>query len=183
MSSTGLDGNVSRNTVIRAFAANLTRQLLQPRETRLGRRAPKSLAVHQLRRTIACGRAEPWRMLLTVSAADLEDGIPLALVVAPYESAIAMLTQRDRERRRATRRPLFGGVARMLCTAFSRERSAEAALDQAELRSLAAPNDARALAAVETCASACEAEAERMLSVVRSARVDLVAGEAEGCLA
>lgn len=69
--------------VVEELAEALTKRLLEPRDKRLHGRAPRDPHVHQLRRSIACGKAKPMMMLLTVLFADMEDGIP-AQALLPF---------------------------------------------------------------------------------------------------
>src|SRR4051812_16978508 len=112
---------------IAGIAAAISEQLLQVRRVFLKRRAPKDARVHQIQRNIACGRANPFLLLLASSFADLEEGAPIGAVTRPYLSAIAALEERSRDRAMATAPlPLFA--------VMRQETRAQAQLDDAQLR-------------------------------------------------
>jgi hypothetical protein len=66
------------------LAREATRLLLDPRETVLGKRAPRDRRIHQTRRKIACGQATPFEMVILQSLTDLADGVPAQLAARPY---------------------------------------------------------------------------------------------------
>lgn len=158
------------DVTIAALAEGIREQLLQVRRVLLKGRAPRNRRVHQLRRDIACGKARPVEMLLTLSAADLEDGASIESVCQPYDSAVATLRELA-ARRETTPMPML--------TAIRRETRAQAALDEAEFTVLDAvsdsdiSNDAAALADAEERALRQLAETQTFISAVRDARARL----------
>src|SRR4051812_6305570 len=77
-------GVMARPAQIAAAARMLVEQLLQPRRVYLKGKAPKSPYVHQLVRDLrstldGAPRKKPMEMVLAISFADIDDGIPVAL--------------------------------------------------------------------------------------------------------
>lgn len=157
-----------RLSSIAAIAAAISEQLLQVRRLHLRRRAPKDDRVHQIRRNIACGRANPLLLLLATSFADLEDGAPIAAVLRPYQSAIATLEERHHERASVTPpAPL------PLLSVMRRETRAQAQLDEAQLRVLENPDSVEALEAADCALDAYDEEARKLRQQILMRRTRL----------
>lgn len=139
----------------------LREQLLQPRRTYLRHRAPRSKYVAQLRRDIARGQCKPIAMLMAVMLADVEDGVPASLVTQWLESAKALVEAQAVERQRTAPVPVS------LLPLHRRETRAQAALDEAQLRALAEPDNADALEEVAEKAAEYDAAESTLLSAVR----------------
>jgi hypothetical protein len=111
------------------LAQQLTEDLLEPRRAYLHHHAP-ARATHQLRRDLAVGKVRAFEHLLRVSVADLDDGVPLPLVLEPYRSLVAALC----------------GVAHAhaerpaLVPLLQRETRAEGALNEVQIALAACPD-------------------------------------------
>lgn len=135
--------------------------LLQPREERLNHRAPTSRYVHRLRRELRSGKSKPVKMLLSIMAADLSDGVPLPVI------------ERFVDEFRRSLRKLAGlratACTRTLRTLLLNEARAQHARDLIEIELNADPNKqqlmerfAKATADLETANRAlCEEVAAR----------------------
>lgn len=143
-------------------AGAVTALLMYPRDKALHGRAPRDPQTHQRRRNIACGRATPAAMLLEQSFTDLMDGASVAQVTEPYRLCIAIL---EASASRGCRVPT--NVASLL-PVMLRETRAQAALDEAQARVLANPDDPAALAAVLECSAAYDAAQLAVEESVRS---------------
>lgn len=80
------------------------RQSLPASENRRDPIAPPP-KVAQVRKLIVQGLCCPWRHLAAVSTTDLDDGVPLSEVLAPYERMIAYLRTRAAEQYIARDKP------------------------------------------------------------------------------
>src|SRR5690348_6582372 len=114
-----------------SLARDITEQLLQPRRVYLKHRAPRSKYVHDLRRKLAAWIVRPVAMLLAISLADLDDGVPLSLVLEPYRTIMALLEAHASGARIAASGPALPLV--------QRETRAQAAMDAAQNEYLANP--------------------------------------------
>jgi hypothetical protein len=125
---------------------------------------PSDPRAQQIRKHMQQGLAAPVRHLLTVSACDLADGVPLATVLAPYRQMIAYLE--------LCADPT---APRDLSVLLRAETRAQGRLDLAQLKMLTAPNDRDVLADVAKAS----AEYETAHDAVRrhvEARLMIVAG-------
>lgn len=146
-------------------------QLLQPRRAYLHHRAPRSTYVHQLRRSIASGKARPVEMLLAISMADLDDGIPLALVRQAYDTMIALLEQHAARRQadRARHAPVS------LLPLIQRETRDETAVTLAEQGALAAESPATLDSLLDAIARH-EADEQQLVDALRAKRAAYLSG-------
>ena len=165
MRTTNQHTAVARDGVARM----ITELLLQPRRCYLKHRAPKSAYVHQLRRDIAAGKARPVEMLLSISASDLEDRVPLSLVLQPYQAAIAELTEHHGELA-GTTRPMG---APDLLPAIQREARTESGLRAAENDVLAHPDSATAIDHAVQAVAMCEPAYDQLAERLRTGRARL----------
>lgn len=155
-------------TSIAHIAALITDQLLQPRRCFLKHRRPKSTYVHQLRRDIACGKAHPVEMLLAISNADLEEHVPIELVLQAYYSAIAELTERAQQ--------INGNRARgdaPLLPLIQRETRLEAEFNAAENELLAKPDDVAVIDRVLTVSAEYDDAQDKLAASLREKRARL----------
>jgi hypothetical protein len=137
---------------VAAIADDLRDTLLKPRD--LINQAPRDPYTAQLRRSVACGKAMPVHMLLSISMADAEDRrIPIDAVLEPYRQAIEVLAARRAEVQSV------GVDAPSLLGVIQREDSREDDENAAERRVLAEPDNPEALEQL-LMASATERQAQ-----------------------
>lgn len=144
------------------IASDVTTQLLQPREEMLNHRAPQSGYVHDLRRKIKAAVTKPIAMLLAVSIADVDDGIPVEIAVQPYESIISVLRAHAARRARRSGVPWEVRVRRVL----ERETIAEGKLNIAQQRANVDPSNLALLLDVRQCSreyAAIQAELDALI--------------------
>jgi hypothetical protein len=149
-------------------AAEVTALLLYWRDA-IAKRAPRDKQVHDSRRKIACGQAIPAEMLLVQSLTDLADGAPLALVAEPYRYILTMLEHA------ADRGGQVPANVASLLPLHVRETRAQYALDEAQARVLANPDDPEALADAERQSAVYDAAQEAYAAGVRRRRLAITA--------
>jgi hypothetical protein len=159
---------------IAQLARDLTEQLLQGRRIWLRGRAPKSRYVHQLRRDLAADRKKSVEFLLTISFADVDDGLAPSVASQMYRSIIALIEERAQQRALVRGEPIAGPDPLAL---VDREGVAQAAKDSAERAFIAEPLSPEALQRVLDADARYHAENDRLVNAVRSrlARVRLQA--------
>jgi hypothetical protein len=150
------------------LARAVTEQLLQPRRVYLHRKAPRSAYVHSLRRKMASGAVQPVFMLLSAAMADLEDGIPLPLVLQAWHSAIAVLTEYANTLP-ATRTTDVLPIERLL-PLVQRENRMQAEKDAAERHLIANPESVDAHDRLLAADALYDSENDRLVAAVRARR-------------
>jgi len=170
-------------TNVAQIARDLVEQFLEPRRGYLKGRAPRSRYQHQLRRDIACGKAKPIDMILALSTADLDDGVPLSLVTQPYYAAIAALGELAMAR---DPRPALVLSGAPLLPLVQRETRAQALLDAAENEVLAHPDSLEAHDRCLSAAARYDDDMDRLVQAIRARRARLALArptDAQGDLA
>jgi hypothetical protein len=157
----------------RELARDLSEQLLQPRRIILKHRAPASRYVHQLRRDIAAGKARPFDMVLAVSLSDLDDGAPVASVVAPYLAAASVLQEIGEQL--AARAPAADSDGPALLGAIRRENRIQATCDQDEREIIAHPTSREVLDQALSARALYDAASDRLVAILRRRRARLAA--------
>jgi galactokinase len=170
MSTTRRAADVTIGTLTRIgqVAGMIKEQLLQPRRTFLKHKRPKSDYVFQLRRCISSDKATPVQMLMAISTADLDDHVPLSLVLQPYQSMLSELTEYAQLIERAETSadaPVYPLVQRE--NRFQSER------DAAERDLLAHPNSIEAHDRFLEATAHYESENDRLVKRVRAGRARL----------
>lgn len=150
-----------------ALAEPITEDFLDPRRTILKGRAPRWAYAHEIRRKLAAKVIKPIVMLLALTFADVDDNLPLEIVLRPWLSIIALITEacERRDRRRA------GHVGSVL-PLVQRESRAAGELRQAENELLAHPDSPSAQARVVETAAADDAEQDRLVAAIRAQVAD-----------
>lgn len=171
MGTTVRDSGVMAGVARIAETARVLReQLLQPRRVYLKGKAPRCRSVHQLRRDMAAGRVRAIEHLLTVSYADIDQGLSPKLVTQWAHSYIADVEEYAAERQR--QRAASDGN---LLVKMQRETRAHSVLDEAQLAALAHPDDPTALDAVITASAEYDAAEDTLVSAIRNRRARLTA--------
>jgi hypothetical protein len=159
----------------RELARDLAEQLLQPRRVYLKQRGAESRYVRQLRRDIAAGKARPFDMVLAVSLADLDDGAPIAAVIAPYLSAAEILRELGQEL--ASHRPATSKASDndgALLALIQRENRLQADCDEAERDVIAEPTSREILDRALASRALYDAANDRVIAALRARRARLV---------
>lgn len=157
-----MDSTNTSATVTGSLAEDLTDQLLQARRIYLKRKQARLPYVVDARKKLAARIATPFRILLAVSLADLDDGLSVALAVAPYEALIALLREHAARRRPTSALPFVVRFASLM----RRQASTQAKLEIAQIRVLADPSDVAARRDVRRALSEYGAAFEEMRALV-----------------
>lgn len=165
MNSTRATGAVT-SAVVASIAEDVTEQLLQPRRIYLRHRAPKSSYVHDLRRKMASFIVRPVAMLLAVTFADQDDGVPVSLLVQPFLTIIAMIEARAQ----AAPDRALAESDRAIAAASVREQRAQTELDVAQLSLPAAADPLAACDRLLEASARYDVEQDRLVAKIRERR-------------
>lgn len=134
----------------------------QPRRHYLAKRQPRSAAVAEVRKKILAYIAKPFHMLIAGSFADIEDGAPLHVVLAPWYAAIGEIRVKAAQRAEKRGASVFSRMNALML----RETTAQSELDKAQLMYAANPADRASLVTLSVAMRSYDAIHDEMQALI-----------------